>query len=71
MNKIYKQSLKTKVYKVSGMHCASCATMLELDLEDAGIKASCSYAKEELKVDDKHDKKKIIEIIKKSGYSVS
>ena len=60
-----------KIYKVTGMHCASCATMLELDLEDAGIPATCSYQKEELEVDDKHNKKKLEEIVKKSGYKIS
>lgn len=59
-----------KVYKISGMDCASCATLLEMDLEDAGIPAKCSYAKEELKIESKHDKKKVIEIIKKGGYSI-
>lgn len=57
-------------YKIKGFDCASCANLLEMDLEDAGIMASCSYQKEELEVDDKHDQKKVIEIIKKSGYSI-
>ena len=39
-----------KIYKISGFDCASCATMLEMDLEDAGIKCKCSYAKETLEV---------------------
>ena len=53
------------------MNCASCASMIELDLEDAGIKnAKCSYAKEELVTDEEHDKKKVIEVVQKSGYSV-
>lgn len=58
-------------YKISGMHCASCASMIELDLEDAGIKSKCSYAKEELVVEVPHNPKKVIDIIKKSGYNVS
>lgn len=53
------------------MHCASCATMLEMDLEDAGIPAKCSYAKEELEVGDDHNKKKVVEIINKSGYAIA
>ena len=52
------------------MHCASCATMIELDLEDAGISAKCSYPKETIEVEGEHDPKKIVEIVKKSGYSV-
>lgn len=64
--------MKTKkTYKIVGMHCASCASMIELDLEDAGIPAKCSYAKEELEVEGDHDSKKVVEIVKKSGYSVA
>ena len=59
-----------KNYKIVGMHCSSCASMLELDLEDAGIKARCSYANETLEVEDSSNSKKVIEIVKKSGYSV-
>jgi copper chaperone CopZ len=59
-----------KIFKVEGMDCASCATMIELDLEDAGIKATCSYAKGTLEVDGKADWKKIAEVVKKSGYNV-
>lgn len=59
------------VYKINGMDCAACASVIELDLEDAGIKASCSYARETLEVNGQHDPKKVIEIVKKSGYSVT
>jgi len=59
-----------KIYKINGMHCASCASMLELDMEDAGIPAKCSYAKETLEVEGEVDKKKVVEIVKKSGYSI-
>ena len=57
-------------YKISGMDCASCAAMIEIDLEDAGIKASCSYPKETLEIEGAHDTKKVIEIVRKSGYSL-
>ncbi|HUC95207.1 MAG TPA: cation transporter [Candidatus Saccharimonadales bacterium] len=59
-----------KIYKISGMNCASCASMIELDLEDAGIKAKCSYLKSILEIEGKHDPKKVIETVKKSGYSI-
>ena len=65
------QKSKVKIYKIKGMHCASCASMIELDFEDVGIKASCSYPKETLEVDGDVDPKKIVEIVKNSGYSVS
>jgi len=57
-------------YKISGMDCASCAAMIEMDLEDAGIKDSCSYPKETLEIEGAHDTKKVIEIVRKSGYSL-
>lgn len=53
------------------MDCASCAALIELDLEDAGIAAKCSYAKGELEVEGEHDKNKVEEIVKKSGYSIN
>ena len=59
------------IYKVKGFDCASCASLLEMDLEDAGIKAKCSYPKETLEIEGEHDGKKVIETVKKSGYSIS
>lgn len=53
------------------MDCASCASLIEMDLEDAAIKATCSYPKETLEVTGAHDPKKIIEIVKKGGYSIN
>jgi hypothetical protein len=63
--------MQKKIYTISGMDCASCATLLEMDLEDAGIKAVCSYYKSELEIEGQHDKNKVIEVITKSGYSIS
>ena len=62
-------------FRITGMHCTACATMIDLDLEDlAGIKsAKTDYVKSELSVeyDDKLiSEKEIIASIKKSGYSV-
>ena len=59
-----------KIYKVKGFDCASCASLLEMDLEDAGIKASCSYPRETVEIDGPHDPKKVIDIVRKSGYSI-
>lgn len=56
------------------MDCASCAKMLELDLEDVGVSASCNYDSESLSVEFEEGKiseDKILETIKSSGYSVS
>jgi len=63
--------MQKKIYKIKGMDCASCASLLEMDLEDAGFKASCSYPKETLEIEGEYDPKKVFEIVKKSGYSVS
>ena len=59
------------IYKIKGFDCASCASLLELDFEDAGIKAKCSYPKGTLEIEGPHDEKKVLEIVKKSGYSIS
>jgi hypothetical protein len=60
-----------KIYKIKGMDCPACATMLEIDLEEAGIECRCSYSKEEIEVKNPHNKDKVIEIVSKSGYSIS
>ena len=60
-----------KIYKVKGMHCASCASMIERDLEDVGITARCSYTNSTIEVEEKHDGKKLIDTLKKSGYSIN
>lgn len=61
----------SKIYKIGGMDCASCASLIEMDLEDAGIKAKCSYPKQNLEVESDHDIKKVREIVQKSGYNIS
>lgn len=63
--------MKNKIYKVKGLDCASCASLIEMDLEDAGITAKCSYPKETLEIEGPHDKKKIVEIVTKAGYSIT
>lgn len=59
-----------KIYKIKGMDCPSCASLLEIDLTDAGIPCKCSYTKETLEVDMEHNIKKVKEIIVKSGYNI-
>ncbi len=47
--------------------------LIESDLEDAGVKASCSYAKETLEVEyDERNltEEKINEVVKASGYAI-
>ncbi len=63
-----------KTYKVKGMDCTSCAMIIESDLEDAGVKASCSYAKETLEVEFDEQKlreEKIFDVVKSSGYNLT
>lgn len=63
--------MSNKIYKIKGMDCASCASLIEMDLEDAGIASKCSYPKETLEIEGDHDKKKVVEIVKKAGYSIN
>lgn len=63
-----------KTFKVEGMHCASCAMIIESDLEDAGVKATCSYAKQTLvaEFDEKKvSETKITDVVKKAGYTLT
>ncbi|MBI1863930.1 heavy-metal-associated domain-containing protein [Candidatus Woesebacteria bacterium] len=65
--------MKKKIYKVKNMHCESCASMIELDLEDVGVKAKCSYPNQSLEIEfdeKKLNEEKIKEIVKKSGYEL-
>jgi len=62
--------------KIEGMHCTSCAMNIDGELEDTeGIKSSnTSYAKQATEIEfdqNKINEKKIIEIIKKIGYSAT
>ncbi len=61
-------------FKICDMHCTSCAMSIDFDLEDVeGVKkAITSYAKAECEVEfeeQKLDNNKIIELIKKTGYT--
>ncbi len=65
--------MKKLKLKIEGMHCTSCAMNIDFDLEDLGVKsAKTSYAREETEVEfdsDKVSEKKIVETIKKTGYT--
>jgi copper chaperone CopZ len=68
--------MMTKQFKISGMHCTSCAFNIDGELEDTdGIKeARTSYAKAILDVkfdQDKINEDQIIKIIKKVGYEAN
>ena len=61
-------------FKISGMHCTSCAMNIDGELEDTdGVREACtSYVKGVTEVvfeDDKLNLKKILTIIEKVGYT--
>ena len=65
-----------KKFKITGMHCSSCALTIDMDLEDLeGIKSSStSYAKQETEVEfdpGKMTDDLVLATIKKSGYTAS
>lgn len=64
--------MTTKIFKIQGMDCDACAKMIELDLEDAGITASCNYPKETLEVELENNvsEDQVREIVNKSGYQI-
>jgi len=65
-----------KIFKISGMHCTSCAMNIDGELEDTdGIKESnTNYAKSQTEVEfdsEKISDKTITDIIKKTGYQAN
>lgn len=66
--------IKKVVFKISGMHCTSCAMNIDGELEDTSgvIESNTNYARQqtEVKFDtDKIKEDKIIKTIKSLGYS--
>ncbi len=59
-------------YKIEGMDCEACAKMIELDLEDVGITAKCSFAEKTLKVEnnDPTIEEKIRQVLENQGYKI-
>ena len=62
---------RKNLYKIDGMHCVSCA-MLEGELEDAGIRATCSYNKQTLEVEGESPfaDTAVKQAVEKAGYTV-
>ena len=65
--------MRKKTLKIDGMDCASCAMLIEGELEDQGVKARCSYVKQ--MVDVEFDPQKVTEddikqTIAQVGYRV-
>lgn len=63
--------MANKIFKITGMDCDACAKMIELDLEDAGIAAKCSYASQTLEVPEEVNHQKMKEVVENSGYTIS
>ncbi len=60
-----------KTFKIKGMHCSSCANLIENSLKDKVNNISISFSKEEAEIDfdeSKISEKEIIEKIKELGY---
>ncbi len=66
--------MKTKKnYKVHGMHCSSCAMLIEGELEDRGLTGACSYAKGivEVETDDGVINDEVVrEAVEAAGYTL-
>lgn len=72
MFNFFKKDKSKKVYKIENMHCASCAMVIESELEDAGVNASCSWAKQTLEVKDSNvSDEKIRRTVEKAGYKLA
>lgn len=68
--------IETKIFKISGMHCTSCAMNIDGELEDTdGVtEASTNYAKQETRVvydPSLIEPDKIAEIIRNIGYTAT
>jgi len=59
-----------KILKIEGVHCSSCAMMIEGELLDAGIKCKCSFTNQQIEVEEKADEEKVKKLISDLGYSV-
>ncbi|MBU2523076.1 MAG: sulfite exporter TauE/SafE family protein [Nanoarchaeota archaeon] len=69
----HKKEIKSLNLKIRGMHCNSCASLIEKNLKDRVEKVSVSYSDENAKIDFRDNKiseKEIFDEIGKLGYHV-
>lgn len=62
-----------KTLKLRGLHCTSCAMLIEGELEDIGAKAFCNWAKQVVDVeydDTKIHDNDIKDAVSRAGYVV-
>lgn len=58
-------------FLIAGLNCDSCAKMIEINLEEEGIKAVCDYANSRLEIKTKNaNVKKIKKVVEKLGYKL-
>lgn len=60
----------TKIFKINGMHCVSCAMLIEGELEDRGLTGKCSFAKGVVEVDGEPDEKLVKASVEAAGYTL-
>lgn len=65
--------MKKVIFKISGMHCVSCAMNIDMELEETNgiLESNTNYARQQSEVrfdENKLNMEKIIEIIKNLGY---
>ncbi len=59
-----------KTYKIDGMHCVSCAMLIEGELEDRGIIGRCNFAKGTVEVDGEADENTVKVSVETAGYTL-
>ncbi len=62
-----------KTLKLNGLHCSSCAMLIEGELEDIGVQAACSWAKQVVHVEYEEgslEDRDIKDAVVRAGYSV-
>ena len=66
--------MNKKIYKIQGMDCEACAMLIEGELEDIGINAKCSYARQTLEIEQKSKEiheDKIKSLVQDLGYELA
>ncbi len=66
--------MKRITLKITGMHCASCSKIIEMELEGKVNSSNIDFASGKAVIDfdpEKISAKQIVEIITKAGYKVA
>lgn len=58
-------------FLIAGLNCDSCAKMIEINLEEEGIKAVCDYANSRLEIKTTNVSfERIKKVVERSGYKL-